>query len=311
MTAPSCSTGGSPEVLRQRPLGGATIDRPRPAATRRRPVVQPHQHGSLTGYTYGCHCTSCKAANTRAGGKRRRRQAMGLTGPHDRLPYGPTHTAVCGLRSAGYTSPQIARLTGLSSTQISRLLRPGGQYVTRDVAERIDAGVRLSARVPPVDRLAARYLDVHGTRLRIRALMSQGWAVEELGRRLGHTGGYLSPVLYTSRRITPGLHAKVSRLYDELWQQTGPSTSTAKRAASRGWASPLELDDDRIDDPGYIPVLYRPTRQTIALENRQARVARQVEVGRLTELGWSAARIGEHLGVVGRQVVRDRARLAS
>jgi len=56
-------------------------------------------------------------------------------------------------------------------------------------------------------------------------------------------------------------------------------------------------------------VLYRPTRQTIALENRQARVARQVEVGRLTELGWSAARIGEHLGVVGRQVVRDRARL--
>ncbi len=174
-----------------------------PAATRRRPVVQPHQHGSLTGYTYGCHCTSCKAANARAGGKRRRRQAMGLTGPDDRLPYAPTHTAVCGLRSAGYTSPQIARLTGLSSTQISRLLRPGGQYVTRDVAERIDAGVRLSARVPPVDRLAARYLDVHGTRLRIRALMSQGWAVEELGRRLGHTGGYLSPVLYTSRPDHP------------------------------------------------------------------------------------------------------------
>ncbi|MCU1592449.1 MAG: hypothetical protein JWP11_3705 [Frankiales bacterium] len=275
-----------------------------------RSPVKPEQHGSLTGYTNGCRCTPCNAEHTRAVAARRRRKAMGIRTPNDRMPYGPTHRTVLRLREIGYTDPQIGRLAGLPDSRISYLRRPTGKYVLRETAERIEHALQLVERIPPRDLLAARYVDATGAQRRIRALMRQGWSLHELGRRLGHTGGYLSPLLYGGRRITPRLHATVTAVYDELWDQVGPSTSTAKRAASRGWPPPLWWDDDLIDDPTFDAVAaWAKDQRDARREPSMRRAEFAAEVADRTVRGHSTRQIAQDLGCSERHVVRTRTAL--
>lgn len=271
----------------------------------RRPPVQAHHHGTLTGYTNGCRCSDCTAANTRKQQSYRRRRAYGRPAPTDRVPIGPSQETLRRLYDAGYTDNQLARLCGLTNQQTNRI-RQRGSWVTVETAERIARGAVMAKKVPPRDLLAERYVDAVGARRRVQALMTIGWGVEQLGVELGHSGGYLSPLLYSGRQITPRLDQAVRDLYERLWNTTGPSSSTRLRSLKRGWATPLELDDERIDDPTYVPVLHRLTP---AVDRKQRREQAIATVAQLSARGISAEQIARHAGITSRTVVRIRQQL--
>lgn len=44
-----------------------------------RPPVQPHQHGTVTGYLYGCKCGDCREASALAAREARERRRHNLT----------------------------------------------------------------------------------------------------------------------------------------------------------------------------------------------------------------------------------------
>lgn len=274
-----------------------------------RAPIKAQQHGTITGYGKGCRCQPCRSANTLRMRERRRAKAYGSVGPHDRVPIDEAQTIVRRLHKVGYTDPQIGRLAGLPDATINRIRRDG-RYITRETAERISRAAAATTTVPARDLLAERYVDAIGARRRVQALMTQGWSVEQLGQQLGHSRGYLSPLLYTQRQITPAVHQAVVDLYEQLWRTPGPSSSTRVRALKRGWATPLELDDERIDDPSYVPQLHRLTPD---IDRRQRREQTLVTVATLTARGLSARQIAPHIGKTPRSVqrYRDQLRAAS
>ena len=96
---------------------------------------------------------------------------------------------------------------------------------------------------------------------------------------LGHRECDIDPVLARhgsgatcSRLLSPGrtwLQRRtvlaVNATYDELWRRPGPSSRTAKRAAAKGWVSPLAWNDDTIDDPTALPMLDAPAPPRLEL----------------------------------------------
>lgn len=98
-----------------------------------------------------------------------------------------------------------------------------------------------------------------GARRRVQALAAIGWTFGELGARL------TPPV--TSEAIGKLLKhdvtyrdkaEQIARLYDELWDQPRAGTQGAARSRNRalrdGWLPPMAWDDDRLDDPAYVPL---------------------------------------------------------
>lgn len=92
-----------------------------------------------------------------------------------------------------------------------------------------------------------RKVDATGTRRRWQALMAIGWTNDSLMRRLGYAtcGNWIayadSVHVDTARRVKD--------LYNELWDQPGPSKWTRTWARNRGFRLPMAWDDDSIDDP--------------------------------------------------------------
>lgn len=175
---------------------------------------------------------------------------------------------------------------------------------------RCPAALRAGARCQKQYRTrAARgehfHVDAAGTRRRIQALAAIGWPARELGQRLGVTAQAVS--LFTTRATVYGATAaKVAALYEELWNQPGPSNVTRKRAEKSRWPQPLELDDDRIDDPTYQPQLHRLTPQ---IDRQQRHEQTLATIAHLTERDVPAHEIARHAGITARTVVRYRKQL--
>jgi hypothetical protein len=92
------------------------------------------------------------------------------------------------------------------------------------------------------------------TQRRLRALATLGWSMPAL-----HTKDpTLHPRMlqnYLAGARTRGVYQstadRVGALYDALCMTPGPSATTARRAAAKGWAPPLAYDD--IDNPDLEP----------------------------------------------------------
>jgi hypothetical protein len=96
-------------------------------------------------------------------------------------------------------------------------------------------------------------VDATGTRRRIHALMAIGWSRSEILTRLGYRdtrNRWLTRVERVNRRTA----SRVTALYDELSNSSGPSGQTAAWARNHGYLPPLWWDDDLIDDPTYNPL---------------------------------------------------------
>ena len=141
---------------------------------------------------------------------------------------------------------------------------------------------------------------VYGSRLRLRALMALGWTSGELAQRLWPEGTpRMGPLLYgPTTRVTRDTAERVRAIYETLWATPGPSALTRSRAARAGYVLPMWLDDDRLDDPTYVPTL--PTAAEIERDRvaarREARLTRDAEIRRLTALGYDGGQIAVAFG---------------
>jgi hypothetical protein len=105
--------------------------------------------------------------------------------------------------------------------------------------------------------------DATGTRRRLRALIAMGHPAVSLACRLEAPPRVVWNIVRgTTASVTPAMHAAVRDLYDQIWDLRPPERTRAERraaaaartrAARNGWPTPMGLDDERIDDPGYDP----------------------------------------------------------
>lgn len=93
-----------------------------------------------------------------------------------------------------------------------------------------------------------------GTQRRIRALMALGWTSADLARSCGWKTSQAVTELLTARKwVHVGTAETVARVYDELCMTPGPSVVGRRRAAAKGWPTPLAWDEGAIDDPKARP----------------------------------------------------------
>lgn len=106
-------------------------------------------------------------------------------------------------------------------------------------------------------------VDASGTRLRLRALAALGHSDTRIARALGRPVWVVTKILTCqAREVSPEIHADVCRLFAAWWDKTPPTrtraearaAAAARTRARRGrWCTPLALDEDKVDTPGYKP----------------------------------------------------------
>jgi len=186
-------------------------------------------------------------------------------------PAAPVREHVQALRREGASFRAIGRAAGVSPTTVHRLLH-GEPARCRAVPDRMHAAEarRLLAVTQAAAERAAARRDAAGTRRRLRALTAVGHPAVSLAARLGVAPRTVRDLAAgQAGSVSPAMHRAVAALYDEIWDQppdehTGAQRRAAAaaraRAARNGWPTPMGLDDDQIDAPGYRPrANWRPT----------------------------------------------------
>ncbi|HEY5482811.1 MAG TPA: hypothetical protein VIK31_03230 [Propionibacteriaceae bacterium] len=174
------------------------------------------------------------------------------------------HVLELGRQGMGWK--YVASAGGVAPSTVSNLLygrypsdpshvdyRPPAIRINTDAAARLLAVRLMHAPHTPIDST--------GTRRRLQALVTLGWSVSELGRRLDKTPSNMHTMLQAAM-ILEATRRRVVALYDELWDtprigathHERVAVSRAKNyAAAHRWAPPLAWDDDTIDDPDATP----------------------------------------------------------
>lgn len=205
-----------------------------------------HQPGSLSCHRHhGCRCDACATEARRA----RKRSRAGLTALTD-ATLAKAHIA--RLMAAGHTASSIARAAGLDPNVVHHL-HSGGRRTRPDAISAI-----LGVRKPD------GYVASAGTARRLHALAAMGWPLRLIGARLG-VGETTVSHWALRERVATTTATKVARLYEELWDQPGPSTRTRQRAERLKWAPPLAWDDGTgphgIDNPDATPCPWKRTER--------------------------------------------------
>lgn len=236
----------------------AAVDRtPKPCL---HPIAD-HQHGTHACYVLDCcRCLPCASANSNYESARARRAAYGRAAYVDA---GPARAHVQALAAAGMGWKRVARLAGVSTGAMSKLLygTPG-----RGPSQRIRPAAEERILAVTADRLAdGAVVDGTGTRRRLQALVVAGWSQNRLAARLGMLATNLGPVILGQREPTAATARAVAALFEELWD-TPPAAATGYQragiararahAAQKGWAPAQAWDDDTIDDPAARPNLH-------------------------------------------------------
>lgn len=247
-----------------------------------------------------CRCERCRAANAAAYWaykKHKAKLAFGAATPFY-VDAEPARRHVRGLMAAGIGWQRIARLSGVPTGAVSKLLYgdgPRGMAPSKRI--RPETECKLLAVTSALLADGAR-VDGTGVRRRLRALVAIGWSQSELARRLGMGGPTnFTPLISGGRKVLVSTARAVGELYEQLWatppkaddHRSRISASRAKRlAATRGWVPPLAWDDDTIDDPDASPDLGEPDgRRALDLG----------EVAHLRAGGCSDEEIARRLGV--------------
>lgn len=202
-------------------------------------------HGTLTMYTKRrCRCEPCREVARRYNKQYRLKRHQGVARLVDAAP---VHAHVQKLRAAGISDRSITMAAGYGSRNSLFLL------MQRDRVRAATAIRILSVRLEDCRR-PLTYVDATGSRRRLQALAAIGWPYREIADRLGADHKGLQNVQSgLTLRVRHQTAEAVRALYDELWDQPGPSSRAAAIARGKGWAVPVAWDDDEIDDPQATP----------------------------------------------------------
>jgi len=198
------------------------------------------RHGILTSYSkHGCRCEPCRAAAAKASKAWRRDHYLGVVKLVDAQPL-KDHVAM--LMAAGMSFRAISLTAGYTS-----------RNALADAMTRKRVMPRTLARVLAVnldsDNRRDAYTDATGSARRLQALAVNGWPTRNLAKQLGHKDPATIQHIANGKTPTIRLRTKdgIRDLYNELWDQSGPSQRTAAIAKAKGWLPALAWDDDLID----------------------------------------------------------------
>ena len=129
--------------------------------------------------------------------------------------------------------------------------------------ERIDPATAAALLAITAEDLYNPRLPADGTRLRLRSLMAMGHGYTRLARAAGTSPSDIRKIIQgQAAEVTPQLHDRVRHVWEAWWDKTPPvrtaaeaaaATKARERARRGGWCTPLGLDEDLIDRPGYQP----------------------------------------------------------
>lgn len=202
------------------------------------------KHGTLNAYSrHGCRCNPCRAKASRHSKEWRRDKYLGVVKLVDA---DPLRDHVAALMAAGMSFKAIALTAGWAS-----------RNALADAMLRKRVMPRTLARVLAVnlasDNRRDAYTDGTGSARRLQALAVNGWPTRDLAKQLGHKDPATIQHIANGKTPTIRLRTKdaIRRLFDELWDQPGPSKRTAAIAKAKGWLPALAWDDDLIDRPEH------------------------------------------------------------
>lgn len=212
--------------------------------------------GDRRAYRKGCRCYPCSGAWSRY---EEQRQTPGW---RPFIDVEPVREHIADLERAGIPLSAISLRSGVSTRGLDGI-RGLGPIRTRRI--RVEVAERILAVRPEIELVGAKgYVDGTGTYRRLQALEALGFTRTFIGARLGRPVKKLRTDY--CRRVRPAYAAAVRRLYDELWdmrpEQFGLGrrgvTAARHRATAAGWPTPLEWDDDEIDNPNALPRRVQP-----------------------------------------------------
>ena len=240
------------------------------------------KHGSLTAYAkHGCRCEPCRAAAAKASKAWRRDNYLGIVKLVDAQPL-KDHVAM--LMESGMSFKAIALTAGWSSRNALADAMTRKRVTPRTLA-------RVLAVHPELDNRRDAYVDATGSARRLQALAINGWPTRNLAKQLGHKDPATIQHIANGKTPTIRLRTKddIRRLFDELWDQPGPSKRTADIAKARGWLPALAWDDELIDSPEHQPEDVRRRGVSgggsgITLEDIEE--AREQGYGTAEQIGW-------------------------
>jgi hypothetical protein len=240
------------------------------------------KHGILTSYAkHGCRCDPCRAAAAKASKAWRRDNYLGVIKLVDAKPL-KDHVQM--LMAAGMSFKAIALTAGytsrnaLADSMTRSRVRPS--TMARVLAVRADSDNRRDA-----------YTDATGSARRLQALAVNGWPTRNLAKQLGHKDPATIQHIASGKTPTIRLRTKdgIRDLYEQLWDQPGPSKRTADIAKAKGWLPALAWDDDLIDRPEHRPENVRRRGVSgggsgVTLEDIEE--AREQGYGTAEQIGW-------------------------
>jgi plasmid maintenance system antidote protein VapI len=166
----------------------------------------------------------------------------------------PVRAHLRHIRDQGGSYRAMAMAAGLPAPAVQALIN--GQ-------ERIDPATAAALLAVTAEDLDKPRVPADGTRLRLRSLMAMGHGYTRLARAAGTSPADIRKIIQgRAAGVTPQLHDRVRGVWEAWWDKTPPARTAAEGAAATkarvrarrgGWCTPLGLDEDLIDRPGYQP----------------------------------------------------------
>lgn len=186
---------------------------------------------------------------------------------------------IAALRARGVTIKMLFTEYGIRESVVRRIENAPSQI------RRITEAKVLAIPVPTVWVATLADVDATGTRRRLQALAAIGYTQDDIAARIGTVQRHI-PNLTSQDKVSGITASRVAKVFNELHMIPGPSSIAARRAKLKGWALPLQWDEDTIDDPAAEPYTGK-ARQTPFVE-------RYCE---LRDMGYSDERIAEKMGL--------------
>lgn len=226
----------------------------------------PHHRNSYCVKWYGCHLPECRDRYN----SRRRAMRAGVIQPAPLIDAEPIRQHILDLQASGLTPTRIARLAGMSHTNVTEFLHASpaqGRGRKRQTSPEVAAKI-----------LAVKLLTTAGTLRRIQALIAIGWPVRHIAAHANVSARWIGD-LHPDVVVNLVTSEKIAAAYDELQQlnpekrgvQPGHASRARQRAKANRWPPPKYWAEraDVMDDPHFEPMYGRTRGELLAADARE------------------------------------------